>query len=80
MTTFSFIVKDQIPYIIRTAGTELRADYYKDGTWSELANKIASDANLFDAFCADGTMYVASSSTAGITTVRKMKTIDGTPS
>lgn len=24
-------------------------------------------------------MYVASSSTAGITTVRKMKTIDGTP-
>ena len=79
LTTFSFIVKDQIPYIIRTAGTELRADYYKDGTWSELANKIASDANLFDAFCADGTMYVASSSTAGITTVRKMKTIDGTP-
>ena len=29
LTTFSFIVKDQIPYIIGTAGTELRADYYK---------------------------------------------------
>lgn len=79
MTTFQLVVKDQIPYIIRTDGTELRADYYKDGTWSELANKIASDANSFDAFCADGTMYVASSSTAGITTVRKMKAIEGTP-
>ena len=79
MTEFQLVVKDQIPYIIRKYDTVLRADYYKDGTWSELANTIASDANMFDTFCADGTMYVASSSTAGLTTVRKMKTIEGPP-
>ena len=78
-TGFQLMVKDQIPYIIWTKDTELHASYLKDGAWTELANKITSDANMFDAFCANGTMYVVSSSIAPITTVQKMKAVEGTP-
>lgn len=78
-TGFQLMVKDQIPYIIWTKATELHASYLKDGVWTELANKITADAYMFDAFCANGTMYVASSSGAQTTTVQKMKAVEGTP-
>lgn len=78
-TGFQLIVKDQIPYIIWNQGTILRARYLKNGVWTELANTISSDANDFSAFCGGGTLYVASSSLANCTTVRKMKTVEGTP-
>ena len=78
-TGFQLIVKDQIPYIIWNQGTVLRARYLKNGVWTELANTISSDANAFAAFCGGGTLYVASSSVANCTTVRKMKAVAGTP-
>ena len=78
-TGFQLIVKDQIPYIIWNQGTVLRARYLKNGVWTELANTISSDANAFAAFCGGGTLYVASSSLANCTTVRKMKAVAGTP-
>ena len=78
-TGFQLIVKDQIPYIIWNQGTILRARYLKNGVWTELANTISSDANAFAAFCGGGTLYVASSSLANCTTVRKMKTVEGMP-
>ena len=77
-TGFQLIVKDQIPYIIWNENTTLRARYLKNGVWTELANTISSDANAFAAFCGGGTLYVASSSLASCTTVRKMKTVEGT--
>ena len=78
-TGFQLIVKDQIPYIIWNQGTILRARYLKNGVWTELANTISSDANAFAAFCGGDILYVASSSLANCTTVRKMKTVEGTP-
>lgn len=78
-TGFQLIVKDQIPYIIWNENTTLRARYLKNGVWKELANTISSDANAFAAFCGGDTLYVASSSLAKCTTVRKMKTVEGTP-
>lgn len=78
-TGFQIIVKDGIPYIIWNQGTVLRARYLKDGAWTELANTISSDANAFSAFCGGGNLYVASSSLANNTMVRKMKTVEGTP-
>ncbi len=76
-TGFQLTVKDGVPYIIWNQGTVLRARYYKDGTWTQLANGICSDASDFDSFCGGGTLYVASSTTTGSTTVRKMKTVEG---
>lgn len=78
-TGFQVIVKNWIPYIIWNQGTVLRARYLKDGVWTELANTISSDANAFAAFCGGENLYVASSSLANCTTVRKMKTVEGTP-
>ena len=77
-TGFEVTVKDGVPYIIWSQGTVLQARYLKNGTWTELANTICSDANDFDSFCGGTNLYVASSTVAGSTTVRKMKTVEGT--
>ena len=77
-TGFEVTVKDGVPYIIWSQGTVLKARYLKNGTWTELANTICSDANDFDSFCGGTNLYVASSTVAGSTTVRKMKTVEGT--
>ncbi len=75
---FELTVKDGVPYIIWNYNNVLQARYFKDGTWTKLANTICSDASEFDSFCGGGNLYVASSTTAGSTTVRKMKTVEGT--
>lgn len=73
------VVKDQIPYILWVENSTLKAKYLKNGVWTELANMISSDAQDFDVFCGGNTLYVATSSSGGNVSVRKMKTVEGTP-
>lgn len=73
------VVKNQIPYIFWVEGTKLQAKYFKDGTWTELAGTISNDTGDFDVFCTGDMLYTATSSNGGNVSVRKMKTVEGTP-
>lgn len=73
------VVKNQIPYIFWVEGTKLQTKYLKDGTWTELAGIISNDTGDFDVFCTGDMLYAATSSNGGNVSVRKMKTVEGTP-
>ena len=73
------VVKNQIPYIFWVEGSKLQAKYFKDGTWTELANSISNDTNDFDVFCTADMLYAATSSSGENVSVRKMKTVEDTP-
>lgn len=72
--------KDQVAYLIWCDGSSLRARYQKQGQWTDMATQICSDAQMFDSIVIGSTLYVGNSSQASSITVRKMKTVEGTPS
>ena len=71
--------KDGVAYVIWCDNTTLRARYQKNGVWTDMSAQICSDAKGFDSLVIGSNLYVGNSSSTSGVTLRKMKTVEGTP-
>lgn len=71
--------KDGVAYVIWCDNATLRARYQKNGIWTDMSTQICSDAYVFDTVVIKNVLYVGNSSLTSGVTLRKMKTVEGTP-
>lgn len=71
--------KDGVAYVIWCDNATLRAKYQKNGIWTDMSTQICSDAYVFDTVVIKNVLYVGNSSLTSGVTLRKMKTVEGTP-